>query len=471
VLAPPPTPQPAPPAAEPERRVEPLPEASAAARGADVEVVSASPEAHDGPDFVYGSRDGQLFLRTRGDDLVVLPAAWLQINGASLASPNPYTSYRSLDVGRARVDVAAWIYGQAYFSLSADFASSVSVRHTDNFVAMAPLGDLLILQLGQFDAPFTLENRTSDRYLDFADRGFSVRAFAIPENKDQGLMIHGLGAHAYYSAAVLNGQGPDFTGIDSHVDLMARGWVAPFSFGGPEVLRAITVGGSLWTGDRSGGGGLPFRAQLTQGGFNALDSSLWSMTGSMNALALREEQRLNAAALELDAPFAHRVGVRLEWIAKKQPLAAFDVEDPMQAKRLGGLTLSGWGGYAEVRGWVLGDDRILGRPATPGVELPLRYEELAETSPRGGLMLAARIDYVDQTLTPSPAARAAGLGFASQGTTKVTAVMLGATYWYTRRARLTLNYVFNHLDGATPILLGLDSRDDREILLRMALAL
>ena len=49
---------------------------------------------------------------------------------------------------------------------------------TDNYVAFAPAGDRLIVQAGQFDAPFTLENRTSDAYTDFIERSMAARRWA-----------------------------------------------------------------------------------------------------------------------------------------------------------------------------------------------------------------------------------------------------------------------------------------------------
>src|SRR5262249_55590243 len=148
------------------------------------------------------------------------PAARLEINGSSYMTPDPYTTGQVLSIDRLRFDLAGWLGSKVYFDLSADVAYAFSLRHTDNFVSVAPWGDRAILQVGQFDAPFTLENRTPDRYLDFLDRGSAVRAFAIPANKDQGIMIHGTNParNFYYSAAVLNGEGPSVTGASGQVD-------------------------------------------------------------------------------------------------------------------------------------------------------------------------------------------------------------------------------------------------------------
>jgi hypothetical protein len=465
----PPSAPPPPSAPEPPPVVEP--EATRPTNDAASAVVTFTPEPPAGPSAPTGTVGGQLFARTPHDELVLLPTARVRMDGLSVMTDEAYASGNTYVLGLARVDIAGWAYRRVYFDASADFASGVSLRHVDNYVAIEPWGNRAILQIGQFDAPFSLENRTSDRYLDFAERGPAVRAFAIPENKDQGVMVHGADPDGrfYYSAAVLNGAGPSVTGVDAHVDFMARGWVAPFAFHDPEGLRDVTVGASLWTGDHANGPA--FGAQTTQGGYAFYDPTLWWTNGAPSPFQLREHGRVDAVGLELNAPFANRFGVRFEWFGKRQPLQALDVTDPANPGAAGSLTLSGWSTYGEVWGWVVGDETILGPPAAPGLELPARLSDFAGESRRFGVKLAARVDYVDETLSLGADAQGAGLGVASAGTTKLTAATVSASAWYTRRARVSVDYVYNRLDGATPFLNGLDSKTEQELLFRTTLAL
>jgi hypothetical protein len=464
-VAPPDAPEAASPTApaEVEARTSVAPAASSAP-DAGVVVTSPGPQRRSG--LQMGSRDGQFFLRTPGDGLVLLPAARLEIDGSSLTTPDPYTTGQLLSVDRLRFDLVGWLGSKVYFDLSADVAYAFSLRHTDNFVAVAPWGDRAILQVGQFDAPFTMENRTPDRYLDLYDRGVAVRAFAIPHNKDQGIMLHGTNParNFYYSAALLNGEGPTVNGFSGQVDVMARAWIAPFSFGGPGVLRDVTVGGSAWTGDRSG---QAFENQTTPGAYIFVTPSIWWMSGRMDTPALRQQGRLEAGALEVNAPIGHRLGVRFEGIAKRQPLAAFDTVHTMPSGFVGSTTLSGWAGYAEIWGWVFGSDRLLGPVAAPGQQLPLRYSDLGDARARGGLMLTARIDHISESLTDM----VRGVGVGSGGQTRLTAYTAGGSYWFTRRARLIVNYTLNRFDGSTPWLNGLGGKKEQEVLGRLALAL
>ena len=442
-------------------------EAATPPSASDAGVVVVSPGAKRRSGLEVGSRDGQLFLRTSGNEVVLLPAGRLEIDGFSLMTADPFTTGQTLLIDRFRFDLAGWLGSKVYFNLSADFAYAVSLRRADNFVAVAPWGDRAILQVGQFDAPFTLENRTSDRYLDFFDRGAAVRSFAIPENKDQGIMLHGTNPtrNFYYSAAILNGEGPAVTGASGHVDVMARAWIAPFSFRGPGLLHDVTLGASGWTGDRKGE--VAFQGQSTAGGYIFLTPILWWTSGRTDLLALRQQGRLEAGAVELNAPIAHRLGVRFEAIAKRQSLAAFDSMSGTP-KMVAGMTLSGWAGYAEIWGWVFGSDRLLGGAAAPGLALPVRYADLRDERARGGLMLSARVDRINETL---PVNTTAGVGVGSGGRTGLTAFTVGGSYWYTRRARLMVEYGLNRFDGVTPWLNGLGGKTEQELLGRLALAL
>jgi hypothetical protein len=476
VAPPPAAPPPAapPPAAAAAPAAPPVEQESAPSRATetasdDTTLVRRAPEPQSpGLSYVYGSKDGQFYVRSLGDELTLLPSVRLELGGNSTSAGA--TSKSSRGVGLARVDVAGWLYSKAYFDLSVDFASGPSLRHVDNFVAIAPWRDQVIFQVGQFDAPFTLENRTSDRYLDFIDRGVAIRSFAIPENKDQGLMVHGTNdaRNYYYSAAVLTGEGPTITSVDGQFDVMARAWIAPLSFRGPEVISGVTLGASGWTGDRVIG---PYYQGLTtSSGFSVVDASAWWHSASPSSLVVRERGRLYAGALELNAPIAHRFGARAEWIAKKQPLSAMDPTDPTHMIA-GGINLSGWAMYAEVWGWILGDDRMFGPAAAPGLELPARFHDFTGTAPKHALMVAARLDYVDQQSALTSYSKMAGLDAGSTGDTKLTSMTLGATYWYTRRARLTLNYAFNQFSGTTPYLRGLGFNSEQELLFQTAFAL
>jgi hypothetical protein len=282
-------------------------------------------------------------------------------------------------------------------------------------------------------------------------------------------MLHGTNParNFYYSAALLNGDGQNFRNADNSFDVMGRAWVAPLSFGGPEAFNAVTVGGSFWTGNRNNALALP--SQTTQAGFNFFSPS-WSTTsatGTKVPVELHQMGRLYAGALELNVPVAHKFGARYELVYKNQPLSAMDVTSPKTPVLLGGFKLKGYAMYGEVWWWALGDDRIIGEP---GMQMPTRYTKFGVKAPQTGLMLAARIDHMNETVSAQDAF-ASSLGSSLAGRTKVTAYELGVNYWYSKRFRATFNYVLNHFGGDTASVAGLKDKNEHEFLCRLGIAL
>jgi phosphate-selective porin len=428
-----------------------------------------------------GFSDGTAFIRAPDNSFILFPNGRLQMDGYFFKSANTPPKDTFL-LRRARLELAGWVGSFAFFSIGADFAVGspspsnspvvqTNLNTTDSFVAVAPWGDLAILQFGQFDAPFTLENRTSDKYFDFMERSVTVRAFGVPTNKEQGFMLHGTTPerHFYYSVGAFNGDGQNFRNVDGKFDVIGRAWIAPLSFGAPEAVRAITVGGSFWTGDRVNALVLP--TQTTQAGFTILNPSwTWTNGTTRTPLELHQQGRLNAFALELNAPIAHKYGARIEYVWKHQGLAVADVTAPKTPVFLGGADLRGWSMYGEAWWWLVGDDRIIGEP---GMQMPTRFKKFGVTPPRNGLMLTARVDYLNETVSEDSATAALALTSPVDGVTKVTALALGLNYWHSKRYRATANYVLNHFDGTTPYVTTLrtKSANEQEFLFRLAIAL
>jgi hypothetical protein len=437
------------------------------------------PPAVPAPEALAGFSDGTAFLRSADGEFVLLPNGRLQVDGYFFKSDNP-TPNNGFLLRRARAELAGWVGPWFFFSIAGDFAAGspaganpvgqANLNATDDYVAVAPWGDLAILQFGQFDAPFTLENRTSDKYFDFMERSITVRAFGAPTNKELGFMLHGLHPDKlfYYSAGVFNGDGQNFRNADTAFDFIGRAWVAPLALTKLDALKSITLGGSLWLGKKNNA--LPLPAQTTQAGFAFFKPS-WSTTNAMGTAVpfeLHQSGNLTAWAVEVDAPFAHKAGLRWEYVGKRQKLATNDVTKPDKQTAGGAATLKGYSTYGEAWFWVLGDDRIIG---APGLQLPPRLKKFGTTAPRSGLMLAARVEYLNETVTEAADTAALMLGDKVAGRTKVTSFELGANYWYSKRYRTTFNYVLNHFGGDAPFVQALKSKQEHELLFRLAIAL
>jgi len=442
-----------------------------------------APSEMTAADPLAGFSGDTAYLRSADNSFIMMPNGRLQVDGYFYKRDTDKMPAPSFLLRRARLEVAGWV-GPFFYNIAGDFAlgppaaadpvAQSWVAASDDFVGVAPWGNLAMLQVGQFDAPFTLENRTSDKYIDFMERSTTVRAFGIPTNKEVGAMVNGLlpDKVAYYSLGVFNGDGQNFRNVDSKFDVIGRAWVAPFAMANMKGLESIEIGGSMWLGNR-GDSGLLLASQSTQGGFTFLDPK-WKITpaggGSATPVEVHQNGKLRAFAAELNVPIQHRFGFRAEYVRKSQELAADDATNAGSGSltMLSAGKLTGWSGYAQAWMWLLGDDTIL---PEPGLELQPRLKKFHTTEPRHGVVVLAKVERIDETVTFADSLPSNAVA----GTRKIMGYELGVNYWYSKRYRATFNYVINHLGGDEGIASAEKKLDgahtEQEFLFRLAVAL
>jgi phosphate-selective porin len=433
-------------------------------------------------DPLAGWSGDTVYLRSADNEFQLMPGGRLQVDGYFFKRDTDAMPTPSILLRRARLEVAGWVGKYFFYNIGGDFALGAPaaadpvaqswVATTDDFVGIAPWKSLAMLQVGQFDAPFTMENRTSDKYFDFMERSITVRAFGIPSNKETGAMINGLlpKKMAYYSIGIFDGDGQNFRNVDAKFDAMGRVYIAPFAMAGVKSLEDVEIGGSFWVGKR-GNNGLRLASQTTQGGVTFLDPT-WKITPTMGAttpVEVHQNGTQASFAAELNVPIEHKYGLRAEYVHKHQHLAVDDATTPAKLVELSPGLLDGWSMYGELYAWVLGDDTIL--PA-PGLELQSRLKHFETKAPKSGVMIAARYEHLNEKISTDKAVTSDPLS----GTHEVDSFTLGANYWYSKRYRATFNYVLNNFSGDAGNLKGIQTtlgghKTDHEFLLRLAIAL
>lgn len=409
-----------------------------------------------------------LAWRTRGGELTLSPGGRLQVDGAFFSRQEPKSG---LYIRRAILELRGWVGDTFTFVLGGDFApgpppgvlvAPSELPAADDYLAYAPFGDALIAQAGQFDAPFTLENRTSDVQTDFIERAMVARSLGAPRNKDIGVMVHGLlgSGRFYYSAGIFNGEGPAFRNLDNQADVMGRLVWAPFAAGDSGWRRAW-VGASGWHGNHVLGPEAP--VQATPGGVVFFQPQ-WTVAGG-TTIALHEQGTIAAVAGELNVPIGDRFGVRGELVWKKQNLVEAGVTGDTISPAAN-ATLDGIAGYGEAWFWLLGDQRQL--PA-PGYQLPVRPAGSGAPLLEDALMVAVRGEILKEDLNSS----APSLGDPGIATTRVESGTAGVNYWRGRFVRVSANYVLNHWSGTSETILALmaTGRFEHEVLIRFALSM
>jgi hypothetical protein len=423
---------------------------AASATAADTVPPAAAADAPPGPgphDPLAGFAGEEAFLRSPGNEVVLMPDLRLQVGGSFLPRSTPTSGFY---LRRARVGLAGWMGPMFYFDVGGDFAPTVDpaapggAAATDAYVTFAPLlDDLVLVQAGQFDVPFTLENRTAEPYLPFIARSLPVRTLGAPHNKDIGVMVHGAddARSVYYSAGLFNGDGPGRRNADNQVDFIGRVVVSPLARLSGDVLRGLAFGGSGWYGQHLAGTQL--QTQTTPGGFVVFDPTWTTGQGTPMPFALHERGKVLALAGELSIPIAHLFGLRGEVVWKKQDLAEDQLNPDGSTLMPGGrASFQGIGGYGEVWAWLLGDDRQL--PA-PGLQLPRRLGRVGGSTGDHGVMVTARGEFVKEDLTSNQTT----LGNPNLATTRAVAATAAVNYWYGRRVRASANYGLTILSGTS----------------------
>lgn len=406
------------------------------------------------------------FIRSRDSNFVLFPSGRLNVDGffflnrgdpppgATADGSNDDRPRQTIFLRRARAELMGTVMKHFDYMIAGEFATTPvgaqSANAADVFVNIN-YTTWANIQVGQFDAPFTLENRTVDRFLDFMERSITVRSFGIPQNKDAGVMVAGMAPSHFlrYEVGVFNGDGLNVRNLDSHFDFMGRAYFAPLALLSraqtTRWLSEIWIGGSIWYGKRVDVS-YQIPALTTQGGVTLLPSSFGP------GLQLMPNGELLKWAVELNVPIGP-IGWRFELVhTDRENLGVYrpgTAMDTPGASRVlaASLNRNGTAFYAQMWYWILGTPAIL---PTPGQIIPLRwagYRKGKEPWPIG-LYISARYErlilHQDDLRTPSALTDDAQ---SAVGSMSVDSFGVALNAWFTRHMRFSVNYLLNYLDG------------------------
>jgi len=194
---------------------------------------------------------------------------------------NPQNGF---DIRRARLDFTGSFDPKFDYRLQADFVGSTGATGTaatggallsptllDAYIVYKPFKDYLKFTAGQFYVPFSLENVSSDRSLDFIDRSQVVNALVARKGDGSNGLVDSLGNQngrdlgiqasgsvipynggnlVDYYVAYLNGAGIDVVDNNKNKDVSARLVVHPYT--GLDVGASYYNGYDKFTGGTSG---------------------------------------------------------------------------------------------------------------------------------------------------------------------------------------------------------------------------
>jgi hypothetical protein len=295
--------------------------------------------------------------------------------------------------------------------------------------------------IGQYQAPFSMENRTSEGVTSFMERNLAIRGFVVPAGKETGITLWGdlAGGALAYEIGGFGGDGQNRPQADDRFDWIGRVFARPLPSLGLGLDKA-QIGVSARHGDRHDVG-YDYPVITTGQGFVLWDPTYKDAQGRVVHVLPSGGQ--NAIGGELRVPIAI-VDVRGEgyWI-DNHTREAIDGYQLTNTERLGGVRGVGW--YVQASVWPWGDAWVNGDPGMTRPRSPdLRKKPARE---KQGLELLALVAGVDARYD---GARRGGARDANTpaGDVRVRQYALGANAWITRYLRLTVNYSLYHTPGS-----------------------
>jgi len=349
----------------------------------------------------------------------------LDANRSNL-SPTRSDEVTNFRLRRARLGVDATFFKYLDFKIEGDFGEQGTP-----FILTDGYGELnywkeVRLRGGQFKVPFSFEELTSSRFIDFVER--SVVNNLVPA-RDVGAMVHGslFGGMVEYGAGIFNGTGQNTLELNDSKDVAGRLLVRPFQLMGIPALQKLHIAGHFTHGDQdihpAGTVGTSLRGR-TDGRF------VFFPTINVRG----DRTRYGAEAVYALGPF----GLYGEYVRSEE-----ERNLGPNNSNLGDLEGRGW--YVAGTFFVTGEEKVHAK--APKVK-PANFR----TGDYGALELVARyaqLDFDSDGLLPGPSPSGGG----KAGANKVDALTVGFNWYLSPNVRLMFNWAQNWFenDRMTPI--------------------
>ena len=344
-----------------------------------------------------GYHGGRFYLRNRTDYFRIFLGGRLHVDSYNYLGPGvKHTDLKStVLLRRARLELAGEMLGHWQWELQVEAgptgfdnasgteetsAAPVGTDPTAATATYAPVqgtryrarpiqayvnyraSDVFNFQLGQFNLPFTMENRTSTNSITFMERALPTRAWGVPGTKDIGARIWGhLENRAlYWSWAVVQGEGENRPNADNRALTAMRVYTRPLA-GGHGPLDKLQVGASFKYGMHDKNHvAYDYPSMSTQSGYRFWSPTYTDSVGSGRRVHIIPSGAQLGIAGELRVPY-DRFDLRSEFVYLKNNMReGVDGYQTDYTERFG--TLKGYAYYVQLSYWLLGKPFLTGEP-------------------------------------------------------------------------------------------------------------
>ncbi|OGW18370.1 MAG: hypothetical protein A3G93_02495 [Nitrospinae bacterium RIFCSPLOWO2_12_FULL_45_22] len=175
-----------------------------------------------------------------------------RVQGDYLGLDNNDTDDSSFTIRRARIFASGDLFKHTDFKGEIDFGQGNDASLTDGYLNFKYL-KWAQLRIGQYKEPFSLEELTSSRYIDFVER--STLNSLVPA-RDIGLMVHSefLEGTIGYGLGIFNGSGLNQRrDQNDDKDIAGRLYFRPFAQSESMFLKGLQLATNFTVGNQEGG--------------------------------------------------------------------------------------------------------------------------------------------------------------------------------------------------------------------------
>lgn len=408
-----------------------------------------------------GWHGGVFYLRSPDDYFRLYVQGRLQMDMYNYAGPGvtDMTGNNALKsnffLRRVRPELTGEFMKNWQWMLAGDFGKTTTVTNangstssgsvaapTDVFINYRGMDGLFNVQVGQYDAPFTMENRTSDKFFAFMERSLAVRVVGVPTNKEIGAMVWGelKNKFFFYSLGVFDGDGQNVNNPDNRFDAMGRLFVHPLAGGSDKnPLKDLQIGGSFRYGMRDKNQVFyDYNSFTTQGGWR-----FWAPTykdAGGRTLHVIPVNAQTGFAGELRVPFDQWFDLQSEFVyIDNATRESVEGTQATNTERFGHI--KGFSYYVQLGFWPLGNRDVNG---APGYENPTHVDlKKPDGPPKTALQLLLKFEQLSLEYNGADACTGTCTAGGYDGKIKANVLEIGANYWHTKHLRFTVNYLMN----------------------------
>ncbi|MBI3097675.1 MAG: hypothetical protein HYY93_05420 [Planctomycetes bacterium] len=392
----------------------------------------------DSVEITASFKDG-LKMKSADGNFTIDIGGRMEIQSRTFLSDNPGAD--TFFIREARIQAEGSFYKEWGYKVQYDFSPSATAgmstpRLREGFVEWRRYPEFS-LRTGQWKEPFSLQQTTSSRFIDFVERAVPDR---LVPSYDLGVAAYGKPWDPYlsYEIGLFNGNGFNTTDANDDKDLAARLQIRPFAGAESRWVKGLMLGGAVTTGNQTG----------SFGSISSPSTNTTFLTLNPGVTARGERTRWGGELAWIVGPFK----LQGEYLASTVDLKRSSISSETREIDFDGWYLQGL--------YVLTGEEVQMQRRRPSS----RFLEEGGWGQWEAAARYARFDS-DAELTRTAASGGSALVSPTGSTRGLDEWTIGLNWWPNPNTRISLDWVRNEFDRPVSFGGGADPEDREDALL------